>query len=220
MFFLLFSFTKYRIVLHMNNASVFLNSRRLCSDDCAKEAKDLQNDGIVNYELYQHLPVECDGVHARFPDFSYNHINLRGRAGFGLAEGCVVDNYSALRNDPSQLTRDRCRTQLFTRIFTGCPNLKPGVSDPDKEMPILQGTGSSTLDGVAFPCKKTIMEQQTNKFAPLIECVKEVQKSEHVVEPWIRGGEDTRSFVKRQEFLQACGQANMSHSARTPGRLY
>jgi hypothetical protein len=204
----------------MSATSVFLNSRRLCSDDCAKEARDLQNDGIYGYEMFQHLPVACDGVNARFPTFAYDHINLRGRAGYGVAEGCVVDRYSALRNDPAQLTRDRCRTQLFTRIFTGCPNLKPGVSDPDKEMPILQGTGSSTLEGVQFPCKKTIMEQQTNKFAPLLECVQQVQKPDHVVEPWVRGGEDTRSFVKRQEFLAACGQANLAHSARTSGRLH
>lgn len=203
----------------MNNASVFLNSRRLCTDDCAKEARDLQNDGIHNYDMFQYLPVECDGKTARFPDFAYNHVNLRGRTGYGLAEGCIVDNYSALRNDPGQLTRDRCRTQLFTRIFTGCPNLKPGVSDPDKEMPILQGLGSSTLEGVSYPCKKTIMELQTKQFAPLIDCVKEVQKPEHVVEPWTRGGEDTRSFVKRQEFLRACGQANFAHSSRTTGRL-
>lgn len=197
-----------------------MNSRRLCTDDCAKEARDLQNEGIHGYSVYQHLPVECDGVRARFPEFAYNHINLRGRAGFGVAEGCIVDNYSALRNDPNQLTRDRCRTQLFTRMFQACPNLKPGVSDPDQEMPILQGTGSSTLEGVQYPCKKTLMELQTKQFMPMIECVKEVQKSDHIVEPWIRGGEDTRSFVKRQEFLQACGQANMNYSARTKGQLY
>lgn len=199
-------------------ASVFMNSRRLCTDDCAKEAKDLQNESIFGYETYQHIPVECDGQHARFPGFAYDHVNLRGRAGFGVAEGCVVDNYSLLRNDPSQLTRDRCRTQLFTRMFHGCPNLKPGVADPDKEMPILQGTGSSTLEGVQYPCKKTIMEMTTNKFMPMIDCVKDAQKPEHVVEPWgPRGGDDTRSFVRRQEFLEACGQAAFAHSTMARG---
>lgn len=203
----------------MNSSSVFLNSRRLCTDDCAKEAKDIQNDSIANYELYQHLPVKCDGESARFPEFAYNHINLRGRTGYGVSDGCLIDHFSALRNDPAQLTRDRCRTQLFARMFQGCPNLKPGVSDPDKEMPILQGTGSQTLEGVQYRCKKTLMELQTNQLPPLIECIKEVQKEEHVVEPWVRGGEDTRSFVKRQEFLQACGQINFNQSARMPGKL-
>lgn len=201
--------------------SVFLNSRRLCTDDCAKEAKDTQNDNIYQYEVYQHLPIDCDGKHARFPGFAYDHVNLRGRTGYGVAEGCVVDNYSALRNDPAQMTRDRCRTQLFARMFAGCPNLKPGVGDPDTEMPLLQGTDSGALDGVQFPCKKAIMEITTNPFMPMLECVKEVQKQEHIVEPWIRGGDDTRSFVKRQEFLKACGDAAFNHSARTANpRLY
>lgn len=193
-------------VLEMNNQSVFMNSRRLCSDDCAKESKDLQNEGIEKWQLYQHLPIECDGVNARFPTFAYDHVNLRGRTGYGQAEGCIVDNFSALRNDPAQLTRDRCRVQLFSRIFQGCPNLKPGIPNPEQEMPLIQGTGSSTLEGVAYPCKKAIMELTTNPFMPMLECVQEVQKSEHVVEPWIRGGDDTRSFVKRQEFLKTCNE--------------
>lgn len=185
--------------------SVFLNSRRVCSDSCANEAKDLQNDNIYGYTMYQDLYVGCDGAHARFPQFAYDHVNLTGRTGYGVAEGCVVDNYSSLRNDPSQLTRDRCRIQLFSRIFQGCPNLKPGVVDPDQEMPILQGTGSSTLDGTVYPCKKTITELETKHFEPLVDCVKEVQKPEHIVEPWVRGGDDTRSYVRRQELLTACG---------------
>lgn len=196
------------------NSSVFLDSRRFCTDDCAKEAKDLQNESIFKYDTYQHLPVDCDGVNARFPGFAYDHVNLRGRAGYGQSEGCVVDNFSSLRNNPEQLTRDRCRIQLFTRIFQGGPNLKPGVPNPDKEMPIQQGQGSSVLEGVQYPCKKAIMEITTNKPMPMLDCVKEVQTSEHTVEPWIRGGDDTRSFVKRQEFLAACGEAGLVHSSR------
>lgn len=186
--------------------SVFLGSRRLCSDNCAKEAKDTQNDGVFKYTMYQDLKVNCDGKHARFPKFAYDHVNLSGRNGYGIAEGCVVDNYSALRNDPAQLTRDRCRIQLFSRIFQGCPNLKPGVVNPDQEMPLVQGTGSSTYEGVKYPCKKTITELTTKQFAPLTECAKEVQKPEHIVEPWVRGGDDTRNYVKRQELLSKCGQ--------------
>jgi hypothetical protein len=186
--------------------SVFLNSRRLCSDNCAKEAKDVQNDGVYKYMMYQDLKVDCDGKNARFPKFAFDHVNLSGRNGYGIAEGCVVDNYSSLRNDPSQLTRDRCRVQLFSRIFQGCPNLKPGVVNPDQEMPLIQGTGSTTYEGVSFPCKKTITEITTKQFDPLTECAKEVQKSEHIVEPWVRGGDDTRNYVKRQELLSKCGQ--------------
>lgn len=188
------------------NDSVFLGSRRVCSDNCAKEAKDVQNNGMFDYSMYQDLKVDCDGKGARFPGFAYDHVNLSGRTGYGIAEGCVVDNYSMLRNDPAQMTRDRCRVQLFSRMFHGCPNLKPGIVDPDQEMPIVQGTGSSTLEGTVYACKKTLTEVQTKQFTPLVECTKEIQKAEHIVEPWVRGGDDTRSYVRRQEMLSACGQ--------------
>lgn len=181
--------------------SVFLDSRRVCSDDCAKEAKDTQNDTMYNYTMYQELPVKCESPAVRFPAFSYDHVNLRGRPGYGLADDCLVDQYSALMNDPAQMTRDKCRIQLFTRVFQGCPNLKPGVADPDVEMPIQQGLSSGTLEGVQYPCKRALMEMQHSKFIPLIDCMKDVQNPDHLVEPWVRGGDPTRDFVKRQEFL-------------------
>lgn len=185
--------TKLRMTM-----SVFNNARRVCSDDCAREARDAQNDSIHGYTTFQSLPVDCDGKHARFPKFAHDHINLRGRTGYGVAEGCVVDEFSKLRNNPAQLTRDRCRVQLFGRIFAGCPNLKPGVADPERELSVLQGVGSDTLEGVKYACKKTIMEQTTHNFMPMLACVKEVQKPENIVEPWVRGGQDTRAQALQQ----------------------
>jgi hypothetical protein len=129
-------------------------------------------------------------------------VNLWGRPGYGLADDCLVDQYSALRNDPAQMTRDRCPIQLFTRVFQGCPNLKPGVPNPDLEMPIQQGMSSGTLEGIQYPCKKALMELTTNKPVPLVDCMKDIQNPDHLVEPWVRGGDVTRDYVKRQEFLK------------------
>jgi hypothetical protein len=189
----------------MSSSDVFLNSRRVCSDDCAKEARDNQNDALYGYNMYRHAYIPCETPNPRMPNFTYEHVNLRGRVGYGLADDCLVDQYSELRNAPTQLTRDRCPIQLFGRVFKGCPNLKPGVPNPDLEMPITQGMSSSTLEGIQYPCKKAIMEETTNKFMPMQECVKEIQEPQHVVEPWIRGGDDTRNYVKRMEFLAQCG---------------
>jgi hypothetical protein len=189
----------------LSGQALFNGSKNVCSDDCAQEARDIRNEGIFGYETFHYLPVECDGEHARFPDFSYNHVNLRGRAGYGVADGCVVDKYSELRNDPAQLTRDRCRTQLFSRIFQGCPNLRGGVVNPDDEMPILQGTGSRDFDGYLFMCKRSLTELETYHPIPLLDCVKEVQNPVHCVESWVRGGDPTRDYIRRQEFLQQCG---------------
>jgi len=176
------------------------------SDCCAEETKDVQNNAILDYELYQYLPVKCDNEHARYPEFAYEHVNLHGRVGYGISDGCVVDNYSKLRTDPAVLTRDRCRIQLFSRIFQGCPNLAGGIADSDAEMPILQGLGTRDLDGVSYVCKKAITEMQTNKPMPLLDCTKEVQNPVHIVEEWIRGGDATRDYVRRQEFLKECGK--------------
>jgi len=194
----------------VNENRTFNSAKNVCSDDCAQEARDIRNEGIFGYETYQYLPVECDGEHARFPGFAYDHVNLRGRAGFGVSDGCVVDKYSELRNDPKQLTRDRCRIQLFSRIFQGCPNLRKGVVNPDDEMPILQGTGSRDLDGYLFMCKKSITELETKHPVPMLDCIKQVQDPKHCVESWVRGGDPTRDFIRRQEFLQQCGALGAS----------
>jgi hypothetical protein len=194
-----------------------MNSRRLCSDTCAKEAKDNQNDSIINYDLYQYLHVPCDGAHARFPSFAYDHVNLTGRTGYGVAEGCVVDNYSMLRNDPAQMTRDKCKTQLFTRIFQGAPNLGCGMGDPEKELNVLSGSSSSTFEGTKFPCKKSLMEKQLYHFDPLLDCVKQVQAPKHIVEQWTRGGTDTRNYMLRQEMLKDCGVGLGGNNAQFRG---
>jgi len=207
--------TQYRKTTYaMSKTSVFMDSRRLCSDDCAKEARDKQNEEISGYNLYTYHPVACESPKAQFPAFSYDHVNLRGRVGYGLADDCIVDRYSSLRTDPSVLTRDRCRVQLFSRIFTGCPNLKPGVADAGEELKITQGQSSTNLEGVTYSCKRAVMEKQTANFTPLIPCVAEIQKEEHIVEPWIRGGDSTRDFVRRQEFLDKCGAQFQRNSVR------
>ena len=195
--------------------NVFNISKNLHSDDCAQEAKDICNEGIFGYNTYHFSPVECDGQHAAYPDFSYQHVNLRGRVGYGVSDGCVIDKYSVLRNDPKQLTRDRCRTQLFSRIFQGCPNLRGGIVNPDDEMPILQGSGSRDFDGFLFKCKKSITELETYHPIPLLECVKEVQNPDHCVEPWVHGGEPTRDYIRRQEFLKKCGELTASRGGNS-----
>lgn len=198
----------------MSKTNVFLDSRRLCTDDCAKEARDKQNEEISGYNLYTYHPVACEDPKARFPTFAYDHVNLRGRVGFGVADDCVVDRFSGLRTDPAVLTRDRCRIQLFSRIFQGCPNLKPGVADAGQELAMQGGQSSTLLEGIQYPCKRAIMEQSTAKFIPLLDCVKTVQDPDHIVEPWVRGGDATRDFVRRQEFLQNCGAQFQRNAVR------
>ena len=187
----------------------FLDGRRYRTDDCAKECKDLQNDGIAGWTMYQHLPVKCRDPQGSSIDFQYDHPNLHSRVGVGLAESCVVDRYSQLRNDPNQLTRDRCHIQLYSRIFQGCPNLRMGEPNTDVEGPLVQGTNNGNLEGVTMPCKRSIMEAPMGNFVELLPCMSGIQDPKHTVESWTRGGDDTRSWVRRQELLKACAPEHL-----------
>ena len=168
--------------------------------------KDSQNERNFNYQVYNYLPVDCVAPQVRSPDMQYDHPNLHTRVGYGLADDCLVDIYSGLRNAPEQLTRDRCRIQLNTRVFQAVPNLRPGIPDSDKEMPLIQGTPGSAGEGVSIPCKKSLSEINYNRFIPLVDCLKDsVQNADNIVPPWTNGGVMTRDFVRRQEFNAACG---------------
>lgn len=176
------------------------------TDNCARMTKDSQNDRNFSFQVNNYLPVDCVSPHMRSPDVQYDHPNLRAKIGYGLTDDCLVDIYSGLRNAPEQLTRDRCRVQLFTRIFQGVPNLRPGMPNSDKEMPLLQGTPGSIGEGTSLPCKKTLAEVDYNRFVPLVDCLKnEVQKPDNIIPPWVNGGVMTRDFVRRQEWNKACG---------------
>ena len=185
----------------------FLGANAYNTDKCAKEARDVQNTNIANYGTWQYLPVPCDQPAAmRSPAMQYDHVNLRTGIGYGLSDSCTIDTYSSLRNDPTQMTRDKCRTQLFTRIFFNVPCMKAGIYDSDKESPLIEGMDTSQLEGVTMPCKKTLSEVNYDRFMPLVPCLKDnVQNVKNVVESWKRGGEDTRETMRQSQFLESCG---------------
>ncbi len=187
---------------------MFLDENTLRNDRCALEQRDRYNIGIADYTMQNYAynwPVECQVPNQRMANFAYDHPNLHPRIGVGLSDDCLIDQYSALRNDPGQLTKDRCRIQLFERVFQGVPNLRPGRVDPGEEMPIQQGVDNSVYEGSVLPCKKSLMEYALKEFDSLLPCVKEVQTPEHTVEPWVRGGIPTKDYERRQDFLRSCG---------------
>jgi hypothetical protein len=194
----------------------FLNSQRYGTDACAKECRDIQNDGIYGWNMYPNFVKDCAPPGGREPEFQYEHPNLRtSHIGYGVADSCLVDTYSQLRTAP---TRGRCHLQLFERIFQGVPNLRPGVVDPAVEAQIVQGTSTSALEGAEYECRRAINPDFEFHLTPLVPCMKDIQDPEHIVERgWTRGGDDTRSFVRRQEFLKACGKEYMQKQRSTAG---
>tara|TARA_Y100000389_G_C17471316_1_gene531430 strand:- start:214 stop:810 length:597 start_codon:yes stop_codon:yes gene_type:complete len=183
----------------------FIQENNICSDRCWREAKDIRNTHIDNYYHYNNNFVDCKHKQVRMPQFHLDHINLRGRPGYGFTEECTVNTDSDLRNDPSRMTRDRCNIQLNHRLFQGVPHLRPG-GDFSKELDIKGGSDSDQLLPNYYGCKKGIHEQATYHPTPLLDCVAQVVNVDNTVaQDWNKkGGQDTRSFINRKNFLEKC----------------
>jgi hypothetical protein len=182
----------------------FDKQNTICSDSCWEESKNYGNKKINEYQTYSTQLVDCEAPNIRIPEFMYDHVNLRGRPGYGLADACLIDNYSRLINNKEGLTRDRCKLQLFRRLFDAGPTMKGSLGDINSELDILTGSDSSfygsTGVNTSISCKKTIMEQQIKQPIPLVDCLKDIQNPEHIIPMWTNGGEDTRSYINRLNF--------------------
>ena len=121
----------------------FDKQNTICSDSCWEESKNYGNKKINDYQTYSTQFVDCIDPNVRLPEFMYDHVNLRGRPGYGLADACLIDNYSSLVNNKESLTRDRCKLQLFRRLFDACPTMKGSLGDINTELDILSGSDSS-----------------------------------------------------------------------------
>ena len=190
------------------NAEIKLNT-----DKCWMNAKDNNNAKITDYNLYFNDNAKDTTQRGSFPQMSYDHVNLHGRTGYGVTDDHLIDVYSSLRNSKEAMTRDRCPVQLSERIFAGGPKLTGICRNINMELDMMCGSDTKILPNDKFPedvlgsiesqagvCNKQIMEKTTNQFAPLLDCIKEIQKPDNVVESWIRGGEDTRSYVNKQKY--------------------
>ena len=182
----------------------FIEETCLYTDKSWREAKDIRNSEIDSYYHYNTNFVNCKPNHVQMPAFYLDHINLRGRPGYGWSEDCTINTDSELRNDPRRLTKDRCNIQLSHRLFQGCPNLRP-MGDTDKELDILAGNDTDLMLN-QNGCKRTLSEIQTYHPQPLLDCVAQVAQPNNTVESeWNkRGGSDTRSYINRKKFLESC----------------
>lgn len=175
----------------------------ICSDSCWQQNKNKGNKKISDYQTYSTQFIPCEEPNVRMPDFIYDHINLRGRPGYGLVEPCLVDEYNKLISNKESLTRDKCKIQLFTRLFKDCPMLKGQNGDIDTELDVITGMDTSLFSTYnsdnnmnSLNCKKLIMEQQIKQPIPLLDCMKDIQNPNHIVPIWTNGGENSRNYVK------------------------
>lgn len=185
--------------MNKRDNNMFNTNNSVHSDECWKLSKDAYNDSINKYYIYPTNDTKCEPPKVRMPDFYLDHDNLRGRPGYGLVDPCTIDEYNKLVNNDQIMTHDKCKNQIFERLFQSCPMIKGSQGDINKELDIISGTNTDP-----FNSKKTIMELQINKPAPLLDFMKEIQNPDHIVPTWVNGGEDTRSYINRLNFNKKC----------------
>tara|TARA_B000000437_G_scaffold219162_1_gene200154 strand:- start:2743 stop:3312 length:570 start_codon:yes stop_codon:yes gene_type:complete len=180
----------------MNSDIKYDLNTNIASDTCWKNAKETNNKEINDYTLYdKYAEYKSDNNYGSMPDFRLNHPNLRGRVGYGLSDDYLIDNYSALRNDPNSLTHDKCASQLFARVFQAPPLLKGAEGNVEKELDLLSGNDTNV-----YKSKKTVMEKEKRIGYPLVDSLQDIQNPDNIVPQWTNGGEDTRSYKNRSEF--------------------
>lgn len=180
----------------------------ISSDSCWKNAKDLKNNEIEEYLLYNNNTAQDKEPYGSLPQISYTDVNLRGRPGYGVADGYLIDVYSMLRNNPQSITKDRCHIQLIERNFQANPKLNGIKGDINKELDFLSGsdTRNTPLKSNAekinqqILCNKALMEENMSHHIPLVDSMKDIQDPEHIIPLWSRGGEDTRSYENKIKY--------------------
>lgn len=169
---------------------------RLKYDPCARKAYDAQSVGSGKYKVNtpgykwnEHSPAEyaanmSEPIHYQKQHRSAHHI----------------DKDSELRY--ADLTDKRYIHQLMTRPYLGAymGAGQNSQNNKDVESELIQGL--DTRGGAQRSCD-VLAGVSIDRF----ECLPEYgnpQRVQHIVEPWTRGGENTRDYVRRINYEAKC----------------
>lgn len=166
---------------------------RLSYDACARHIYDKQSGNVGKY--YRHTPGYrvCETAQ-QYVDPLINLAHYQKV----YPSTCRIDDETELQH--ALLTDQRYKNQLFVRPYMGAyMGAGQGTFNKQKENELHYGVGarvskSCNLPGVSI-----------DRF----ECLPEFgnpQRVQHVVEPWIRGGDNTRDYVRRINY-----QAMLKH---------
>lgn len=180
----------------------FEENNRLSQDECALFTRDLQNQSVTDYVLfnmYSTSTCKTDDI----MDFTINNPNLRYKDGFGNVSSCTVEVDSDLRNN-ARLTNPREKEQLCTRWYQAGPSIGRGGLVPNVESRLIFAEDTSDMK----ECGK-LAETDFGRFIPMLSCLQgSIQDPEHIILPFERGGKITRDFVRDDEYLKKCGFYN------------
>lgn len=175
---------------------------RLADDDCALITRELQNQSIGDYNLFNsYMTANCKTDKSKFEQFMTNNPNLRYKDGFGNLNSCTVDADSKLRNG-ALFTNDREKTQLCTRWHQAVPALSKGGLTVNVDSRLKMAEDTSAIRD----CDR-LSEKNFQRFIPMTPCLAQsIQDPDNIVPNWTWGGESTRhTFVQENQYLNKCG---------------
>lgn len=174
---------------------VFLEENNLSQDQCALLTKELQNQSVTDYYLFNmYTTSTCDTD--KLMDFTLNNPNLRFKDGFGNVSGCTVETDSEIRNS-AKMTNFREKEQLCTRWYQATPNYGKGGLLPNIESRLLFSENTSHLRDCGH------LAERSFDFMPMMGCLKkEIQNPEHIIMPYAKS---TRDYVYDDAYLERCG---------------
>ena len=164
---------------------------RLSYDACARQLHDAQSLGPGQYSTGQPGHRTC-ATEAQYSTFMTEPAHYQKV----YRETCKVSEDSELRITP--LTKPKLKNQLFTRPYLGSFRGAGTNTGQHKDIESRLIVGDDTRGGVRRACD-VLSEVTIDRF----ECLPEYgnpQRVEHIVEPWVRGGSNTRDYVRRVNY--------------------
>ena len=182
-------------------APLYFLENRLMDDDCEVADRDRQSGEAEGYQLANFFPTNAPACNPKVAEVAACHPNLHYRDGFGVLNACNVDVDSDVRLG-GRITNSRHRHVYKNRVFQGSGHFYRGPVLPDSESGLIQ----SDITREKKPCNVVPDTLDSNVFVPLLPCIQQVQQNpDTVIYPWTNGGDNTREWVRDEQYLQSCG---------------
>jgi hypothetical protein len=177
----------------------FLNQRTNLKEDCCEITwRDRTNEIISNYRL--NFPSKCEidpgylcepGLFEQKPPLICDNICTSSN----LKNGCIGN----------VMTHTGARQQLRTRPFRTVPYMgtcRAPMLNPDAYSILVSGESTRTGKGC-----NSLSGINIDRFVPMVPCLREnIQDPVHYIPKyWVRGGMDTRAYIRNSDYLRACG---------------
>lgn len=178
--------------------SFIRQSTRQSNDCCERSWRDRSNEMIANYQT--NFPARCElnpgylcepGMNDQIPPLLCDNIGTSS----DMRNGCMGN----------VMTHTGSRQQLRVRPFRSTPYMgtcRAPLMDSDTYSALISGEQTRTgrtcnsLSGVTI-----------DRFTPLVPCLQQnIQDPVHYIpQYWVRGGMDTRAYLRNADYLKACG---------------